>query len=131
MCIRFVSRPDVKMSKGILRTLQKIRSKTIPKAPKNAQEITDAFNIEAVYEKFGKTIRTNENERSEFFKGAIEHENYSFCVFASNDIVNAIQKEVPESTRKLFADGTFGVSKIHLSTHLNFLSRIDDQKYFD
>lgn len=98
------------MSKSILRTLQKIKSTTIPKAPQNAAEITNAFNVEAVREKFGRTIRSDEEKRTEFFKGAVEHDNYSFCVFASEEIIQAIESQIPEQQRKLFTDGTFGVS---------------------
>lgn len=107
--MNFIRQPDVKMSKSILRTLQKTRSAQIPKAPKSGVEITQMFHVESIQEKFGKTMRKDENHRTEFFKGAVDSEKgFSFCVFASEDVIKAIEN-VPENNRKLFADGTFAV----------------------
>lgn len=96
------------MSKSILRTLQKTKSSRIPKAPKTAHEISEMFKIASVREKFGKTMRNDEKDRTDFFKAAFDEDGYSFCVFASDDIIKAIAK-IPEQDRKLFADGTFAV----------------------
>lgn len=92
----------------MLRSLQKTKRAQIPKSPQNAKDILDAFSVESVHDQFGKTMRSDEKDRTDFFKGAVDGDGFSFCVFASDDIVKAMEK-IPENTRKFFSDGTFAV----------------------
>lgn len=99
----------MKISKSILRTLQKTKRSQIPKSPQNAKDILDAFKIASVRDQFGRTMRKDEKDRSDFFRGAVDGDGFSFCVFASEDIIKATEKVIPENKRKFFADGTFAV----------------------
>lgn len=99
--------PEVMLSKGVLRSLQKRRSSAIPKSPKCTDEITSLFANETLFEQFGQTIRKDAKNRTTFFKAAFD----GLCIFVSEDIKSALFANVPESDRIYFADGTFQVSQ--------------------
>lgn len=90
--------------------MQKARQATFPKTPKNVTEITDAFENEHIRAEFGTTIRKDESKKTAFFKGAISSDNYSACVFASDDIVKAIETTSEPHERLLSSDATFDIT---------------------
>lgn len=94
----------------VSRTMYKARNKSLPKAPKTVEDIQEAFKLDFVMEKYGTTQRTKEHEKRPFFKHAYECEEYAFCVFASDDVINAITENVPENKRRIYADGTFKIT---------------------
>lgn len=55
------------------------------------------------------TYRKKEEEKSTFYKYAYECEEYAFCVFASDDVIRAIEENVDVSERKLYCDATFKI----------------------
>lgn len=95
--------------KSIESVCNRARRDALPKSAKTVQEVIDAFNKEYVYATYGMTHRSNDEEKTPFFKGAYECAEYSFCVFASDDIVKAIEQNVDVSQRKLYCDGTFKI----------------------
>lgn len=93
-------------------TCNKSRRKSLPTTPQTVAEINDAFKLNQVQQNFGMTERSADERSTPFFKGAVECDSYSFCVFASNDAVKAIQENTEESKRKLYADGTFKICPV-------------------
>lgn len=112
--IKFIdvfSRSDLKVSFGsVSRSMYKARNQALPKSPKTAEEIIDAFNNGYIMETYGTTKRANNDDKRSFFKHAFGCEDYSFCVFASDNIIDAITNNVPIANRKLYADGTFKIT---------------------
>lgn len=101
---------------GMQRNLTKIRAKALPSSPNNADEITKIFESEFVRKHYGETLRKNEEEKTMFFKHATQSEDYAMCIFASQDIINAINVNIEVQDRQLFMDGTFKVREIFSPT---------------
>lgn len=95
--------------KSVENIMSKARRKGLPSNVTTSKEILDAFEIPYVKEMYGSTLRSNEAEKSTFFKHAYECADFSFCVFSSDDIVKYIEANVPVSERKIFSDATFKV----------------------
>lgn len=118
------------MERGLL----KIRNEALPKSPKNCEEIIAAFNIPYVIENYGLTIRdgdesANTPPRSMYYKHTFESNEHSFCVFASDDIVKAINEHVTQDTRRYYMDATFkicplGIFKQLLIMYVLFMGQI-------
>lgn len=48
----------------------------------------------------------------EFFNGAVQTENYSFCVFSSKYVIDLIEKHIDVNLRQYSLDATFKVVPI-------------------
>lgn len=96
--------------KGMQRSLCNIRAKALPSSPKSANEILKINENDFVRQNYGLTLRDNEAEKTMFFKHAFQYDEYAFCLFASQDIVNAIKDTIDVKNRQYFMDGTFKVS---------------------
>lgn len=102
---------------------------TLPKSPKDVPEILRASSNEFVKKNYGTTLRQNKDEKSDFFRHAFQSNEYAFCIYASNDIINAINQEILPENRQYFMDGTFkvcpmGIFQQLLIVHVNFLGQI-------
>lgn len=106
----FSFRLDVGLSfKSVEYICNQARRSALPKTAKTVEEINNAFKVPYIWETYGRTYRTNEEEKTPFFKHAYKGPDFSFCIFASDDIMKAIQENVDVSERKLYADGTFKI----------------------
>lgn len=92
--------------------MYKTRRLALPKSPSTVTEIEEAFKIDFIRRYYGMTRRHNVEHKSDFFKHAFECDDFAFCVFASDDIIKAIEENEPIETRKLYADGTFKITPI-------------------
>lgn len=90
------------------RNLLQIRRNALPKSPASAPEILEAYEKKFVQENYGLTMR-NEGKKTNFFKHAFECADFSYCVFASDDVINAAITQVEQENRKIYMDGTFRV----------------------
>lgn len=97
-------------------SMSKARRAALPKDAKRASEIVAAMKEPYVRHNFGMTLRhqpTNgeepKTESSIFFRTAFECEEYSFCIFAAEDVIETIKAKTEADNRTLFADGTFKV----------------------
>lgn len=111
------------------RNLQKIRQKTLPKSPKDVSEIVKSFSSDFVKKHYGTTLRESDEKKTEFFKHAFQCDEYAFCIYASDDIIHAINKEILVKKRQYFMDETFkvcpmGIFEQLLIIHVNFLGQI-------
>lgn len=91
----------------------KITNKTLPPSPKTCEEIINVYKNENVMNSFGITLQ-DENDADAlpstmFFKYAHESRSFSYVIFASDNIINSIQKKIPVSRRKFLMDATFKV----------------------
>lgn len=98
--------------KGMQRSLCNIRAKALPSSPKSANDIVKIYENDFVRQNYGLTLRDTEAEKTMFFKHAFQNNDYAFCLFTSQDIVNAIKKNIEVENRQYFMDGTFKVSFI-------------------
>lgn len=96
-------------------------AKKFPDSPKNVAEIIEYFAHDSVKTTSGQTLRGPDEETSEFFKHGFACKDYSFCLFASDDIIKIIGT-IPPNERLFFCDGTFKVVPIGEFTQLLVLS---------
>lgn len=80
------------------------------KIPSNVSEIENAFANKDVMDTFGMTNRTDDSKKTTFYKGVVDHEKFSACIFASDDIVQTIQATSTSDDRTLYSDGTFNIT---------------------
>lgn len=91
-----------------MRGLTKKYAKRFPESPKNVDEIIEYFAHSSIASTTGQTLR-GENERTtSFFKHAYQCDDFSYCVFASDDVIEIINTIQPDK-RMLFCDGTFHI----------------------
>lgn len=111
------------------RNLHKIRSKSLPPCPKDISQIVDAFQKEYVRNNYGLTIRNEAAPRTLFFRRAFEGDDFAYCMFVSQDIVEAIKEHIAVENRQYYLDGTFavvpmGIFKQLLIIHINFMGQV-------
>lgn len=91
------------------RTLYRHKSSLLPPSPQTAADVQARFEENDVMQKYGRTL-TNENElASDFYRGVHIGETFSFVVFASQKIVDAIVRNIPVEQRKYLMDATFKI----------------------
>lgn len=101
---------EVGMSfKSVESICNQARRAALPKSVKTADEINDAFKVPYIWETYGRTYRMKEEDKTPFFKYAYNGPEFSFCIFASDDIIKAIEENVDLSERKIYTDGTFKI----------------------
>lgn len=91
-----------------MRGLTKIYAARFPESPKNIKEIIDYFVHQSIASTIAQTQRNSNEQTTPFFKHAFECKDYSYCLFASDDIIEIIGTIRPDK-RMLFCDGTFYV----------------------
>lgn len=91
------------------RNFYRLQKKGIPKAPKTVQDILTAFSDDEIMQSFGETKRTEKTVSRKFYKAAVEHDNFSFCIFASDNIIALIEKFIPAASRNFLMDATFKI----------------------
>lgn len=127
---KVTSTSDIGISyKSMERGLLKIRNGTLPKSPKNCEEIINAYKVAYVIENYGMTIRESDKPRTMYYKYTFESNEHSFCIFASDEIVAAIKEHVPQDSRRYFMDATFkivpmGIFKQLLILYAEFMGQI-------
>lgn len=94
------------------RNLKKKSTNARPPSPKTCEEIIEAFKKEDVKANYGMTLHDGTDEdklqSTEFFKTAYECKAFSYCVFASENILNAVKK-MPVHKRRFMMDATFKI----------------------
>lgn len=89
------------------RALQIIRNRSMPENPKSANEIAKMFERADVMNLLG-----NAKDGTVFYNGAMECEDFSFCVFSSESSIRLFTSRVKPFDRIMMMDGTFGVVPI-------------------
>lgn len=76
-------------------------------SPKNAVQVIESFNYEAVWTQFGLT--KDEDNPRHFFTACIKEENNSFCLFSSLKSIELIKENIQPSQRTYLMDATFKI----------------------
>lgn len=99
--------------------MAKARRGALPKDPKNVNELNALMETPHVRENYGKTKRHEpkegeapKSEKTAFFRYAFECNDFSYCIFAAEDIVSIMETKTVRSERTLFADGTFKICPV-------------------
>lgn len=86
------------------RSLYRARLANLPPNVSTVTEINAAFLLEENKEKFGRTMSGND-----FFKTAFSCANFSYCIFASDEIIGLFKERIPENQRHFLMDATFKI----------------------
>lgn len=113
------------------RNLLQIRRHALPKSPTTSAEITAVYEDKFVQDNYGLTLR-NEGKRTNFFKHAFECADFSYCIFASDDVIDAALSNVDVGDRKIYMDGTFRVCPMGkfqqlLIIYVNIFGQVSEQ----
>lgn len=98
-----------KMKRG----LTYLRSKVFPTSPRSSAEIVEAFQKETVMSAIGMS---RHDVPLKFYRGAIDTEEYSFCVFSSQSIINSIETSISVDQRNYYMDATFSIVPVGIYT---------------
>ena len=90
----------------IKRGLQNLSGRIFAKSPQTAVEVTAAFQMEEIWNKFG--LSKSDDPRP-FFKACIKEPDFAYCIFSSEKIINIIKEYIPPSKRKYLVDATFKI----------------------
>lgn len=70
------------------RSLARARLRTLPRNVEDAPSIIDVFSCPEIMDKYGKSVSGNT-----FYKTAYSCEQFSYCLFASDEIINQSKTE--------------------------------------
>lgn len=101
--------------------------KVFPKSPTSADELHDAFDKPEIMEAFGYS--RIEGSRGKFYKGTIWKEQKGCAFFASDSVIELIEKHVPSEKRDYACDSTFRIVPVGcfrqlLIIHVKFQRRM-------
>ena len=90
------------------RNLRRLKYNIFPKAPQSYEEIECQYLQDNIMKMFGYTLNDNPTI---FYKGIFRdlENNYAFCVFGSDTIINLINTHIPLGQRNFLMDATFKV----------------------
>lgn len=94
------------------RNLYKIRNSVFPKSPLNAVEVNDRFKNEQTLKEYGFTTRDNDSEKTKFFRHAHQSDEYEYCIFASQEVIDNILENIEPGNRTYYIDGTFKITPL-------------------
>jgi hypothetical protein len=100
------------------RNLLRIQNRVFPPSPKTSNSIKIAFEDPQIMINFEKTKH--------------EDPQYSYCIFASNAVIDLIEKTIPVSERSFLMDATFKtcpLGQFKPTTH-NCCGICESGKYF-
>lgn len=93
---------------GMRRHLIRIRNGTMPPSPNTPLAIRESFEIPEILKEYGTIIHTATDESIPFYRCVQIEDEFAYCVFASERIINEIKK-MPAERRHYYMDGTFKV----------------------
>lgn len=92
---------------SIEKTLNNHRSAKLRKAPKNCNEIDDAFEDPEIRTTFCHSLH---KEKHNLYDKTFSSKEFGYCVYSSKKSINLISQNVPEIERFLVMDATFSIS---------------------
>lgn len=101
--------------------MYKARKRALPQTPTNVAQIDEVFKHADVMTMYGMTNRIENAQKTPFFKGTIDEEKHSACVFASDDIIRSISETSESHERLLYSDATFYITPKGIFTQVLIL----------
>ncbi|XP_055307943.1 uncharacterized protein LOC129572060 [Sitodiplosis mosellana] len=90
----------------IERTLRRRKNEPHPKRPKEISDIINAYKKQVNMIEYGLNLRKTKR----LYINTVEHEQFSFTLFASLETVSLIENHIPPEKRNYSVDGTFDVT---------------------
>lgn len=89
------------------RTLERLSSRTFLKSPQTPLEVIESFQTEFIWKNYG--LSRDKKHPRPFFKACISEAEFSYCIFASEAIMEGITENINVGQRRYLIDGTFKV----------------------
>lgn len=109
---------DVSYS-SVASSMAKARRDAMPKSPKDVKKLIVQMADPYVRQNYGMTKRHQPKngvapkiEQTVFFRTAFECKEFSYCIFAAEEVIAIIKDKTDTSKRTLFADGTFKICPV-------------------
>lgn len=81
----------------------------MPVSPNTPLDIANNFKVASIMKEYGMIMPTTAtDEITPFFRSVQIEQDFAYCVFASQPIINEIDM-LPEDSRHFYMDGTFKV----------------------
>lgn len=111
------------------RHLFRLRRGAMPASPRNATDISESFANEDIMKEYGMTKTIGNVESTPFYRTCFTSPSFSYCVFASQRIIDVIQSHLPPNQRDYYLDGTFKVVPFGefnqlIIVHIEFYSKV-------
>lgn len=116
---------------AVKRSLLRSRTATIPRNIYDVDAILAAYDVPENMQNYGMTSSGNR-----YFKYAHKAATFSYCIFASDDIIRQIDERIPSvNDRHYLMDATFKIVPLGVFTQLwiiyvNYLERVCFFKFF-
>lgn len=89
---------------SVKRSMYRAMSKILPKNAPDVESILRAYDDPDYMEKYGTTV-----SGKHFFRHGYSCEQFSYCIFASEEIIELFQTAIPIERRHFLMDATFKI----------------------
>lgn len=89
------------------------RAKVLRKNATNVSSISTTYSNSENMKKYGTTL-----SGKRFFKHVFTCEQFSYCIFASDDIIQEFQAAIPVASRHFLMDATFNICQFGKFSHI-------------
>lgn len=93
----------------MVRSCYRYKSADLPKSPRTIEELKTAFETGDIMARFGRSIVGANEIATDFFRGVHISDEFSYAVFASQRIIESIEKNITVLQRKYLMDATFKI----------------------
>lgn len=105
-----IFRTDLQIDLGKMeRSCYRYKSADLPPSPHTAAELKASFEIPEIKERFGVSLMAENEIATDFFRGVHVGDDFSYAVFASQRIIDLIEKNIVVARRKYLMDATFKI----------------------
>lgn len=95
--------------KTMARSCRRYASSNLPRSPQTAEELKSVFETESIMERFGRNWVAPNETATDFFRGVHIGADFSYAVFASQSIIEMIEKYITVDRRRYLMDATFKI----------------------
>lgn len=85
------------------RNMSRVKNSQYPKNPKTCEELKAIFTEAEIFNKYGYNLDTTEA----LYIDTIVSDEYGFCLFGSQSMINIVRLHIEAKNRKYLIDGTF------------------------
>lgn len=105
LCSRSYSVPLASVTYAkVKRRCYRARQASIPNNAPDIPSIISAYSTEDIMQRFGHTT-----SGKRFYKTAFSNEQFAYCIFASDEIIEMFQERIPVERRDFLMDATFKI----------------------
>lgn len=131
ICFLFICRTDLRVDLSRMsRTCYRYKSCEYPPSPRTAEDVKNAFEVDDIMRRFGMSSVQENEAPTAFYRGTHVCDDFAYTVFASQGIIDLIEKNIAVDRRKYLMDATFkicplGEFKQFLVIQIEYVDEVD------